>query len=175
MSLAYYQQDFRDCIIVLRGVTVNQWDTKENNDTICMMTSSNGNNVRVTGPLGYFLWSGSEQTVEWTVETLVIWDAIVLILTSVYPRVRIVWITLEKHSLHYNDVMISTIASQITSLTIFHSTFYSGSDERKHQSSESFAFVRIIHRWPVNSPHKGPEKAENVSIWWSHRVSYKLK
>ena len=27
---------------------------------------------------------------------------------------------------------------------------------RKHQSSASLAFVRGIHRWPVNSPHKGP-------------------
>ena len=25
----------------------------------------------------------------------------------------------------------------------------------KHQSSVSLAFVRGIHRWPANSPHKG--------------------
>ena len=35
-------------------------------------------------------------------------------------------------------------------------TIYSGADQRKHQSSASLAFVRGIHRWPVNSPHKGP-------------------
>ena len=29
-------------------------------------------------------------------------------------------------------------------------------DQRKHQSSASLAFVRGIHLWPVNSPHKGP-------------------
>ena len=57
---------------------------------------------------------------------------------------------------HYNDVIMSTIASQITSLTIVYSTVYSGADQRKHQSSASLAFVRGIHRWPVNSPHKGP-------------------
>ena len=45
----------------------------------------------------------------------------------------------------------STLASQITSLTI-----YSGTDQRKHQSSASLAFMRGIHLWPVNSPHKGP-------------------
>ena len=28
-------------------------------------------------------------------------------------------------------------------------------DQRKHQSSASLAFVRGIHRWPVNSTHKG--------------------
>ena len=27
---------------------------------------------------------------------------------------------------------------------------------KKHQISASLAFVRGIHRWPVNSPHKGP-------------------
>ena len=58
--------------------------------------------------------------------------------------------------IHYNDVIMSTIASQITSLTIIYSSVKSGADERKHQSSASLAFVRGIHRWPVNSPHKGP-------------------
>ena len=29
-------------------------------------------------------------------------------------------------------------------------------DQREDQSSASLAFVRGIHRWPVNSPHKGP-------------------
>ena len=33
---------------------------------------------------------------------------------------------------------------------------YSGADQRKHQSSASLAFVRGIHRSPVNSPHKRP-------------------
>ena len=30
-----------------------------------------------------------------------------------------------------------------------------GTDQGKHQSSTSLAFVQRIHRWPVNSPHKG--------------------
>ena len=59
-------------------------------------------------------------------------------------------------SMHYNDVIMSAIASQITSLAIVYSTVYSGTDQIKHQSSASLAFVRGIHRWPVNSPHKGP-------------------
>ena len=33
---------------------------------------------------------------------------------------------------------------------------HSGANQRKHQSSSSLAFVRGMHRWPVNSPHKGP-------------------
>ena len=48
------------------------------------------------------------------------------------------------------------MVSQITSLTIVYSTFQSGANQRKYQSSASLAFVRGIHWWPVNSPHKGP-------------------
>ena len=51
---------------------------------------------------------------------------------------------------------MSTMASQITSLTIVCLTVYLGTDERKYQSSASLAFVKGIHRWQVNSPHKGP-------------------
>ena len=51
---------------------------------------------------------------------------------------------------------MSAMASHITSLTIVYSNVYSGAYQRKHQSSASLAFVRGIHRWPVNSPHKGP-------------------
>ena len=58
--------------------------------------------------------------------------------------------------MHYNDVIMGAIASQITSLTIVYSTVYSGADHRKHQSSASLAFVRGIHRGPVNSLHKWP-------------------
>ena len=42
--------------------------------------------------------------------------------------------------------------------------------KKKHQSSASLAFVRGIHRWPVNSPLKGPVKRKMFpsSIWWRH-------
>ena len=59
---------------------------------------------------------------------------------------------------HYSGVIIGTMASQITSLTTVYSTVYSGADQRKYQSSASMAFVRGIHRSPVNSPHKRPVK-----------------
>ena len=77
---------------------------------------------------------------------------------------------------------MGTIASQITSLMIVYSIFYWDTDQRKHQSSASLAFVQGIHRSPVNSPHKGQWRgalmfsltqmasyAENVSIWWRHQ------
>ena len=51
---------------------------------------------------------------------------------------------------------MGAMASQITSLTIVYSTIYSDTDQRKLQSSASLAFVRGIHRGPVNSVHKWP-------------------
>ena len=51
---------------------------------------------------------------------------------------------------------MGAMASQITGVTIVYSTVCSGADRRKLQSSTSLAFVRVIHWWPVNSPHKGP-------------------
>ena len=57
---------------------------------------------------------------------------------------------------NYGDVIMGAMASQITSLTIVYSTVYSDADQRKHQSSASLAFVRGIHRGPMNSPHKWP-------------------
>ena len=57
---------------------------------------------------------------------------------------------------HYCDLIMGPTASQITSLTSVYAIVYSGTDQRKHQSSASLAFVRGIHRRPVNSPHKWP-------------------
>ena len=57
---------------------------------------------------------------------------------------------------HYSDVILDEMASHITSLTIVYSTVYTATDQRKHQSSASLAFVQGIHQGPVNSPHKWP-------------------
>ena len=71
-------------------------------------------------------------------------------------------------------------ASQITSLTIVCSAVYLGADQRKHQSSASLAFVRGIHRRPVNSPHKWPVTRkmfpfDDVIMWhtifWPYAVT----
>ena len=54
---------------------------------------------------------------------------------------------------HYRDVIMSTMASQIASVSIVYSTVCSCRGQRKHQSSASLAFVRGSHRWiPL---HKG--------------------
>ena len=57
---------------------------------------------------------------------------------------------------HYSGVIMSAMACQITGVSIVCSTVCSGADQRTHQSSASLGFVRGIHRWPVDSPHKGP-------------------
>ena len=57
---------------------------------------------------------------------------------------------------HYGDVIMGAMASQITTVTTVYSTVYSDVDQRKYQRSASLAFVRGIHRWPVNAPHKWP-------------------
>ena len=49
---------------------------------------------------------------------------------------------------------MGSIASQITSLAIIYATVYSGTDQRKHQSSMSLASAQMA------------SNEENVSIWW---------
>ena len=57
--------------------------------------------------------------------------------------IPIIW----RYFLHYNDVIMSMMASQITSQAIIYSTVCSGTDQRKPLSSASLAFVRGIHPW----------------------------
>ena len=64
---------------------------------------------------------------------------------------------------HYSDVIMSTMAHQITSASIIYSTVCSGADKRRHQSYVSLAFVGGIHRWPVSS-------TENVLMQWRHHI-----
>ena len=77
--------------------------------------------------------------------------------------------------IHYDDVIMGILASQIVSFTIVYSTDYSGADQRKHKSSASLAFVWGIHRGQVNSPHKWPATRkmfpfDDVIMWWFESV-----
>ena len=68
------------------------------------------------------------------------------------------WCGVNKHigkGMQYSDVIMGFMAPQITSLTIVYSLFIQA-QMKKHQSATSLAFVRGIHRGPVNSPHKWP-------------------
>ena len=73
---------------------------------------------------------------------------------------------LREMSYHYSDIIMSMMASQITGISIACSSVCSGTDQRKQKISVSLAFVRGVHQWLVDSPHKGPSNAENVSVWW---------
>ena len=58
----------------------------------------------------------------------------------------------------------------------YFSTVCSGADQRKHQSSALLDFVRGIHRWPVNSPHRGSVTRkmfpfDDVIVRHSHRFT----
>ena len=61
-----------------------------------------------------------------------------------------------RQNLEHASWVCGRVLHRITSLTVVYSTVYSDADERKYQSSTSPAFVRRIHRWPVNSAHKWP-------------------
>ena len=59
---------------------------------------------------------------------------------------------------HYTDVIISAMASQITSSTIVYPTVYSRRKSKKTSKLHAAGLCEGIHRWPVNSAHKGPVK-----------------
>ena len=65
------------------------------------------------------------------------------------------YFTFLSYILHYSDVAMSAMVSQITRFTIVDSTVYSGADQRKHQSSATLIFVRGI-------PAQRASNAENV-------------
>ena len=102
-------------------------------------------------PNGYsYLVSDFESPfLTWWCQTL--WQAICHAYMSQHLTNQAVW-HIRYHKLevmclpHYDDVRMGAIASQITSLAIVYSAFYSGVDQRKHQSSASLAFVWGIHR-----------------------------
>ena len=68
--------------------------------------------------------------------------------------VLILWV--KSKCPHCSDVIMSAMVSQITGAAIVYSIVCLVTDHGKHLSSASLAFVRGIHRQPVNSPHKEP-------------------
>ena len=72
-------------------------------------------------------------------------------------------------TIHYINDIMTTMASQITSITVVYSRVYSDADQRKHQSSAPLAFVWGTHRnrW---IPRTNGQWRGNVSIWWRHHA-----
>ena len=77
-------------------------------------------------------------------------------------------VNLWRYLVHYNDVIMSAMASLITSVSIACLTVCSGGDQRKHQTPR---------HWPLCGEFtgdRGIQKAsntENVSISWRHHES----
>ena len=75
---------------------------------------------------------------------------------------------------HYDDVKMSAMASQITSLTIVYSTVYSRHRSKKTSKLRVTGLCAGNSPGPVNSPHKGPVTRkmfpfDNVIMrpyWW---------
>ena len=65
--------------------------------------------------------------------------------THVWSRVTKIMIWISNY-IHYTDVIMTMMVSQITSLAVVYSTVYSDANQRKHQSSASLALVWGIHR-----------------------------
>ena len=66
--------------------------------------------------------------------------------------------TVVKESLNitrYSDVIMGGMASQISGFSIVCSTVCSDADQRKHLSSASLAFVRVIYWSSLDCPNKG--------------------
>ena len=85
------------------------------------------------------------------------------------------------HWTHYSDVIMSSIAYQITGVLVVLSTFCLGAYVRKHQSSASLVFARAIHWWPANFPQKGPVTRkmfpfDDVTMFtWEHLTDWELR
>ena len=80
------------------------------------------------------------------------------------------WNVSQAVVIYYSDVIMIAMASQITCLTIAYITVYSGTDQRKHQSSASLALWGDL---PVTGEFQGQmaKNAEKISIWWRHHVT----
>ena len=72
------------------------------------------------------------------------------------------------YCIHYKDVIMSAMASQITSLTIVYSAVYT-----MHRSTKT-SKLRVTGLYAGNSPVTGEfpthtaSNMKNVSIWWRH-------
>ena len=80
------------------------------------------------------------------------------------------WTVCYSTPYHYNDVIIGTMVSQITSLTIVYTTVYSR--RRSKKTSKLHVTGLCAGNSPVTSefPAQIASNAENVSIWWHHHA-----
>ena len=74
----------------------------------------------------------------------------------------------DKHSDHYNDVIMGTIASQITSLAIVYSTVYSGAE--KNKTRQIWGIWKLRPAYSPETPNSGQKRwcfvPCDLEIWW---------
>ena len=80
---------------------------------------------------------------------------------------------------HYSDVMMSPVATQIFGVSIVYLTIGSGAD-KKTPKLHVTGLCWGIHRWTVNSSHKGPVTRkmfpfDGVILEHQCRVAFKLR
>ena len=116
---------------------------------------------------------------------IIYWFIIFNVTTSFSPYIRKMNMYGERHNgierkirklgivsieLHYDDVIMTMIASQITSLTVVNSFIQTQMKEN----------IKAPRHWPLSGEFTGTGEfpaqrasyAENVSIWWRHHVPW---
>ena len=119
---------------------------------------------------GHICWNSSTTTSFSTIGRMTFSQDLMKywILEIIYHRCNITFIFFQ---IHYNDVIMGAMASQITSLIIVYSTVYS------RRRSKKTSKLRVTGLCAGNSPVTGEfpaqmvSNAENVSIWWRHHVT----
>ena len=73
-------------------------------------------------------------------------------------------------SQHYDDVIMGTMGSQITSVSIVYSTVCSGANQRKKSKLCDTGLCAGNSQGTGEFPAQMASNAENVSIWWRRHV-----
>ena len=128
------------------------FETRQNNDAMFVARV-----LREDGEFDIGLFTSDTDYAEYALDNLALRTEKFDFLVSKHGKSAITLSVVTAHGvpflpsiiLHYDDVIMSMIASQITSLAFVYSTVYSGADQR-------LTFVWGLHRRPVNSPHKWP-------------------
>ena len=100
------------------------------------------------------------QNIVWKMVVILTWPQCIKGLMALMCNILYIWSRYQwniRYTLwHYSGVIMSAMASQVTGVSIVCSTVCSCTDQRKHQNSASLAYVKGIHRSPVDSLHKRP-------------------
>ena len=128
----------------------------------CPFRHLEASTTRVQPPASRNIYDKISAWINWKGQKKTFWETLIHIrgsIINIKQNVPVSWTSSRSWAIkeqnclfHYNDVIMCAMASQITSLMIVYSSVFSCADQRKQQNSASLAFLRGIHRWPVNSP-----------------------